>query len=866
MGKYEIEYISSNYNYVYMVNGAELELTTKLTVNELNVVVLKVEKILYGDDLYNKNSLDINFKDFISIALIIFSKELGEYLIQSIKNMILNCDIKKVTEASILRYIFNATDLEISYTIHSSKDNTISQYSEKVKFLLTSKIDETKSLLIGELVTGKYLNIIKSKLKIIGYNLFLEVCGKEYLKESIAYFEYIIEEYMIKDSMHLSLNSVLAMGTGLSKKDAKDFKNKDKSVHKNNLYKEIQILIDKYNQGFYLLKSEEKLIGYIEKNLDSKNKLNVGEVSCIRASRILNICLVKYPEKLVTYLKFVISKLVNEGTDITRQNVLISIFEGVDKVSANHIYTYYKMNNENSIIEDLICQEYKNSLKLHDKVKITLDDDIWYLHWRIKETSRKITINFSSVENSIIKNQLKQYYKYMIEQEYKHKTDKTSIPSVLRDSHLAIESIRYLQKQFHINSVLDIRRVHVYRLMKYLQNEYKTSFGKNISISTIESCNSRLKGFVDWLIENDIKGIEKPKVNFFRYVRFKGGKGKKTEIIPECVIDGILTHIDELRDDYQRLILILMNTGMRFKEVSYLEEDCLDESTEDTVILKYIPYKVLEARRKAGLDDYHRIVIDDELREEIETQISYTSQLRKKYNTKEIFIYLGKYQNLSLIDNSVLCSTMQGLIERNNITDESGQIWKITTKQYRKTLAVDMITSGDASIYEVGSYLNHMNIKTTEKIYAEVRKRKLKELDNEFFREKFELLLEKQKLENFSEKERKLLYVDFCLNSRDVEFGVCMKKFSTEICERRGNRFPCAGCSKICIGKQHFKRWKKLYEEQEVLVNALISKYEEENISKDIYEKFREFEKESDLLRSSKEVLDKLKGAFKDVE
>lgn len=220
-----------------------------------------------------------------------------------------------------------------------------------------------------------------------------------------------------------------------------------------------------------------------------------------------------------------------------------------------------------------------------------------------------------------------------------------------------------------------------------------------------------LKSILNWFIDNDLDSRYKGRDNPFDYVMFKGVNEKNTDMIPECVIEKILIHLNELRDDIQRMTLIMLNCGMRFKEVAYLEENCLEETTSEIYVLKYIPYKVLEARRRNGLDDYHRIAIDEEIYNEIKNQIESTKYLREQYNTDEIFLKFGINDNLKLISSISFVYYVQRLINKYNISDESGRIWNITSKQYRKTLAVDMITKGDATIEEVGNYLGHLSRK-----------------------------------------------------------------------------------------------------------------------------------------------------------
>lgn len=78
-----------------------------------------------------------------------------------------------------------------------------------------------------------------------------------------------------------------------------------------------------------------------------------------------------------------------------------------------------------------------------------------------------------------------------------------------------------------------------------------------------------------------------------------------------------------------------------------------------------------------------------------------------------------------------------------------------------------MIENG-ATAAELTYALGHLNQATAAKYYAEVRKRRQAELNTEFYREAFDVRLSSEQLAVFSEEERRMLYVDFCLGNRRV--------------------------------------------------------------------------------------------------
>lgn len=851
-----------NNRYIYEIDGVEVDLKENLAECEVIQRIYLISNSLKNKDDFRQGNIGMPLRDFILLGYLFLKEDMSEYFVHYIMKLILNCNKKKLTGVLILKYIFNASMGEIQYTIHSSTDKSRQKYNDRLMEFVCDQIYEGKRNLVRKLLDNKDIATISKIVRLITLNSFLQICAGDHINGALEYFEFVINEKLLPDNIQLGLNSVIASGTGLTQKEVKGIKNIYKSEEKENFYNQIKNLMNKYKKNFYLFKEEAKCIKSIEKALENFNTLNEGELAKLRPNRVLRICMELFKEKFELYLEHISNEQANRNIIINRQNIIMEMFSNVDDTKANHIYTYYKMNDTNTMLEDFVKAKFKSQVKKQDEQKININDDRWVLHWRIKEKLKKNTINLTELKSSVLKNEIKQYYKYIIDREYRYKSENEGISEIITATNLVIKSIKYLQENFKVSSASDIRLIHVRKLVKYLQNDYKTKGNKNIKVSTIIKGITHLKNFIDWLTETDIKNISKPLINPFQYVVFKGVNNENTEIIPECVIEKILVHLNELGEDIQRMVLIMLNCGMRFKEVAYLEEDCTSESNNEYKVLKYIPYKVLEARRRNGLDDYHRIVIDDELYEEIEEQKDYSHELREKYNAREIFLTTGVNDNLCMIDSASFCNAVQKLINKYKIVDEKGQLWKITSKQYRKTLAVDMITNGKANEHEVGNFLGHMNVGTTKKFYAEVRKMNMAEMNSDYFKKKFQLAIEKKHLEGFTEEERKRLYVDFCLNAREVEYGVCTRAFGVESCNRRGDIFGCATCSKICTGKKYYKRWKGLYENQKNRVDILIEKYQSSGVRLDEYIKFREFEREKYLLDSFKVVIDKLEGEY----
>lgn len=861
INKVIIKYIGEDRNnYYYDIDGYVINFNKKMNENEIKNLVEYVYDSLINFKDFREEGLIVPLRNFMIIGYLFFKDELFKYLISFMEDLIFTTDSKKISEMLILRYVFNSSQTQCQYAIHASNDRSEFNYNQKIKEFISSSIYEGKKEVLRVLLINKDIEKIAKKMKLLTLTYVLDIWGTELLNEASEYFEYIIREIHIPQNKILSLNPILATGTGLTHKSVKDNKNALWTPKKESLYIEINRLIDNYEQEFVISEEESKYLGLIEYSLINYKSLNEGKLKKLTPSRIIKICMERYMNQFSLYLAKICDDLIKQNSIINRALVVTKIFDGISIQTGNHIYTYYKSNSKYTVMEELIVKKIKEqvySIKLYN---YNFEDDIWILRQKEKEIIRRYTINFSSLENSIIKNELKKYYDFQIKKLDRNMEGSQGLPKCIMSSAVVIESVRYLISKLNIKSSYDIQRIHVHKLIKYWKHEYRTKQGKKVKISTIEGIVTQLKSFIYWLMENPINGVIKPISNEFEIITIKGVTYENTEIIPDSVVDEILLHLDELEISIQRIFLIMINCGLRFKEIKYLEADCISESTGDVKILKYIPYKVLEARRRNGLDDYHRVIIDNEIYLEIINQIDYSSKLRRECKEKEVFLEKDDNGLLTLINSTKFCRDVQKLIDKYDIKDENGELWKITAKQFRKTLAVDMITKGNAKPREVSEYLGHLNENTTEQYYNEVRKLKLADMNSDFFKKKFHLFLNDEELQPFSEEERKSLYIDFCLSSREVEFGVCIKHFSTEPCQLRGDIWGCASCSKICTGKKYLNRWVDVFSSQKDLVDELEKNYIQENIPKEEYVNFREFQRELSLMNIFQEVIEKIEG------
>lgn len=331
---------------------------------------------------------------------------------------------------------------------------------------------------------------------------------------------------------------------------------------------------------------------------------------------------------------------------------------------------------------------------------------------------------------------------------------------------------------------------------------------------------------------------------------------KLTPEIPEDILAFLEGHIDELGSSACRLMFKLaMETGWRISDIRCIrvEDITAEDPASGMPQVRARSPKTAASRIKRRLGDKIFAVISPGLHSEIEAYIEETSALREMYGVETLFFSIdngvrGEF-SATTFNNAV-----NRLLERYGMQSIVEGWEAFTSRQTRKTVAVELVSSG-APLTAVQKQLGHVGQGTTERIYAEVRMKRIAELNSEFFQQRFNLLIESGRLDLYTEEERRWLYVDFCTNRRNVELGVCSKHPSEGRCADLGN-ISCASCPKLCTGRAFQARWQELYEDSSRLLAQFEAKYAELDIPMDEYEGYTEYAQERTLNERYRAVLD----------
>lgn len=577
-----------------------------------------------------------------------------------------------------------------------------------------------------------------------------------------------------------------------------------------------------------------------------KEPVSLSEVTRETGSvRVVEYLLYDKPA-LEQYLTAMAAEFTRQRRQISHSALILSIFHY--EMGSLSLYGQEFVNMLVSVVERE--REIQRRVFIAENhLQIDIGSDVWKMYERHGNILRLKTIDFTKVSCPSLRYEMKYYIRYLFED-----TGKVNVP-LFCCQYMAINTLTEVNPQ--IRCFADVTEADAKALLVSLEHARKEN-GDSLSQYYIAKAMNSVKRIIDYLMsdmrDSTIKAPQ-PYRNPFTNFAFRNLReyNTSTSPIPENVIEQINCHSQEMPPLYKLLYDIFANTGLRLKEVFFLETDCVEPSRYDDICqLKFKPHKVIAARRRHGAGDCHRIMIPQKLADEISCHITATAPMRQANDSSYIFLSQRPGYSTAVMDCLPFIKSVRGIIEKYDIRGEDGELWHFTSRQFRKTIAVTLIENG-ATTAELAYWLGHMCSDTAAKYYAEVRKIKLAELNTRFFRERFDLILSSEQLEEYTEEERRLLYIDFRLEQRRVELGFCLVKAADGPCPNRSSLYNCVNCRNLCTGKKYLPYWSQLLAQQKSVFEELIACYRAGNILN--YTDFPEYKQELRLLQGYESIV-----------
>jgi integrase len=267
-----------------------------------------------------------------------------------------------------------------------------------------------------------------------------------------------------------------------------------------------------------------------------------------------------------------------------------------------------------------------------------------------------------------------------------------------------------------IESLKDIENNHVDLYLSYLNTVINKKTGTPLKRKSKKNSLDVLKSIVRWGQLN-MPGYV-PKGEIFTGSEFIGiNRKSRIKVISDEGKEQIKKALLDEKNVYLKSgIIILRDTAMRISDLLGLKTDCiqLHKITGDMQI-SWWDYKNRKMVKPRPASNEVCLAVKD--------LMEHTDSIRKKVPDSlknYLMLYLekrGKSQGqVKLINYHGFRGYLKNFIKKNHINDTSGELLKLTTHMFKRTLASDMANAGKnpVVIFEI---LNHSSYETSLKHY-----------------------------------------------------------------------------------------------------------------------------------------------------
>ena len=200
---------------------------------------------------------------------------------------------------------------------------------------------------------------------------------------------------------------------------------------------------------------------------------------------------------------------------------------------------------------------------------------------------------------------------------------------------------------------------------------------------------------VEEIIKNgQIKGWDVPKTNIFRGITScqlwelkRSMRTNKTKPIPPDIFDKILCHAvhDEKNVLTKAGIIIQSQTGLRINEVLSIQEGCVKTSSDG-----YDYMEVTLSKTEKGEPIIHTVFINELVKDAVRELAEFTAPLRKESGLKELFLVRNHGIRVVTVEKWDT-NRLPHFIERWNIRDNKGELYHLTSHQFRATFVRELV-------------------------------------------------------------------------------------------------------------------------------------------------------------------------------
>ena len=307
-------------------------------------------------------------------------------------------------------------------------------------------------------------------------------------------------------------------------------------------------------------------------------------------------------------------------------------------------------------------------------------DDVWDLRAFIPAKTTKDSkkyLNFGYIPNATMKHTVKQYAYY--------KLGKVKPQTVRKSVNSQFPPFFEFCTANGISSFSELTQEQFLAYNLWLKEEKKVAQGTGyLSAHAVEEI----------VKIGQIKGWDVPKTNIFRGITScqlwelkRSLRTNKTRPIPSDIFDKILYHAvhDEKNVLTKAGIIIQSQTGLRINEVLSIQEGCVKTTSDG-----YDYMEVMLSKTEKGEPIVHKVFINELVKDVIRELSEFTAPLRMESGLKELFLIRKRSIRVLTVEK---WSTyrLPRFIERWNIRDSKGELYHLTSHQFRATFVRELV-------------------------------------------------------------------------------------------------------------------------------------------------------------------------------
>lgn len=307
-------------------------------------------------------------------------------------------------------------------------------------------------------------------------------------------------------------------------------------------------------------------------------------------------------------------------------------------------------------------------------------DDIWDLRPFISpvgKRERERYLNFGYIQNANIKHVIKLYAYY--------KLGKVKPVTVVTSVNGSLPAFVAFCNVSGISRLSELTQEQFLAFNVWLKTERNLTNGTGYKCAHVVEEIIKVGQIKAWDVPttNVLRGIALCRLwNQKRYMRMN-----KTKPIPPDIFDKIMHHAvhDEKNVLTKAGIIIQSQTGLRIGEVLSIQEGCVKNTSDG-----YSYMEVLLSKTEKGEPIIHKVFINDLVKDAIQELSEFTAPLRKESGMKELFLIRNRGIR-PLTVNTWSVRRLPHFIERWNIRDNMGELYHLTSHQFRATFVREMV-------------------------------------------------------------------------------------------------------------------------------------------------------------------------------